>query len=147
MRMGGCGSVCSLPLSNRICSASSVVCWLCTGFTACSEMGWKLFCSPGLLYNKPVAFRSALNQHSDLPVSSLAACDLVSVILAVKVLFHVAGCVAPPQYQLLTLQDERLVFCLAVCSYFAFEHMLGDTVDTTIVVLTWHHELAWYHTV
>lgn len=38
------------------------------------------------LYNKAEAFRSALDQHLDLLVSSVMAYDLVSVIHAVKVM-------------------------------------------------------------
>lgn len=58
----------------------------CAGFAACSEMGRELFCSCGLLCNKTEAFRSSLDQHLDLLVSSVTACDLVSVICAVKVI-------------------------------------------------------------
>lgn len=85
-RTGGCGSVCSLPFSNRICSASSVGCQLRAGLAACSEMGQESLCSCDLLYNKPEAFRSALDQHLEQLVSSVTACDLISVICAVKVI-------------------------------------------------------------
>lgn len=48
----------------------------------------------------------------DLHVSSVASCELVSVICAVKVIISgvISGCVSPPQYQLLALQGERLFF-------------------------------------
>lgn len=47
-------------------------------------MGQELLYSYDLLYNKPEAFRSALDQPLDLLVSSVRACDLISVICAVK---------------------------------------------------------------
>ena len=78
--------MCGLPFANRIRSASSVGCRLCAGLAACSDMRWVLLCSCGSLYNKPEAFRIALDQHLDLLASSVVACDLISVIRAVKVI-------------------------------------------------------------
>lgn len=49
-------------------------------------MGWELFCSYGSLYNKTEAFRSVIDQHLDLLVSSIMACDVVSETHAVKMI-------------------------------------------------------------
>lgn len=124
-----------------------ILCGLLALHWACPEMGQELFCSCVLLYNKTEAFRSALDQRLDLLVSSVMACDLISVIRAVKVIISGDWMCYPTIVPAAYPAGWEAFFFLAIYSYYAFVHMLGDTIHIAIVTLDLASWSFWYHTV